>query len=347
MSELNYQKWFTGNRMETSTVSGATPPINGELPDRDAYWSTATVTADATMVIGTTTHNAGDIMAFSDGHTIFNKTGNVMSGASFGNTGSIKSVPQAVWIVRVPDIFAQSIGGVDYRGKLFWVFANALHNGIRIGVIDMTQDNGLGEFKNYTESAQTPSGGLLGTLLFSERGIGGRLRVICKREMKGPDAQDGGFWVIAKQSSKSGVWTDNGWHAWPIAGVNASLFPVIDAGVALAPVVSNVGINFSGWGDSGPHGMVDATPLEISATQVNDHKLATIYRPTVGTDSLIQENDTVEVLTFNGTTGVISNPTTFITKGYDKGPVGWPAPIASSPRYYNLYACFSASSILP
>ena len=344
MAQEDFQKWFTGHRMKTSTVGAATPPINSNVPDREANFSTATVTARTAMTIGGETYNAGDIMAFSDGHYIYNRNANVMGGSP--NSGSIKSIPQAISIVPVPDFLAQNVGGTDYRGKLFWVFANGHHNGIRVGVIDMTQNSGLGEFKNYSQSAQTPSGGVLGTLKDSERGVGGRMAVICRRGMKGSDSQEEGYWVIAKQASKAiDTWTDSGWHVWPITTLNTStLFPNIDTGPALSPIVSAVGTSYTGWGDSGPHGIVDFTPIEVDPGSVADHKLATIYRATVGTPTLTQENDVVEVLTFNGTTGVISNPTTKITKGYDKGPLGWPAPISTPARYYNMYVCWSHDS---
>ena len=341
MSAKDYQKWFTGTQILTNTINGATPPINESVPDRTAHWSSATITADGAVTHGAQSYADGDLMFFSDGNQIFNRTGNIMNGSS--TTGGIKSLPQSVNIVKVPDTLAD-VAKID-KGRYYWVFSNALTSGIRVGLVDMSGDGGLGTFSNYTLSGQTPPGGTLGTLSGSQTGVGGRMATICRRTYKAPNpAYDSGFWIIAKSAtSSSGTWTDNGWLTWQILAVNSTGWPIIDQSYSV-PIVSAVGTNYTGWQDNGPHGVVDVTPLEISTTGVNNHKVATIYRPTVGTNDVPQLLDKVEVLSFDGTTGQLSNPTYQNTNGLDKGPRPWPASPGDDSRYYNMYAVWSHDS---
>ena len=362
----DYSKWFTGDGIITNTIGGLTPPGNDLVPDADANYSSATITASSAITMGSgataVTYAAGDILAYTDGRIIYNSLNAVMAGDI--NTGGVRSMPQSVSIVRVPDVLCDNIserGSTDKRGKLFWVFSNNYTTGIRVGLIDFTGTNGRGVFSNYSSSGMTPAGGALGTLLGSETGVDGRMLVVCKPEQKGIEpTYIGGFWVIARSAfdrgEGSGGWADEGWRAWSLNAINTNGFPRIDSGPALNPTVTTTGggssYNYTGnLTDAPAHGILSATPtdgVDGTSTAVKNYKVATIWRDGIGdpTDPNVgQVADRVEIWSFDSISGSLFNPTFTFTGGNDNdGPIAWPHPSGAESRYYNMYTCWSHNS---
>ena len=344
---LNYGKWVTGQKQETNTLGAATPPINGNwLPNpitaMKAPYSTCTITAKAGVVYGSTTYAANDILFVSDGRKIYDSTGAIMNGDP-DTDGGFRGVPQSIIIVEVPAALQASIGKTN---ELFWVFANGITKGILCGLIDMSGNSGLGTFTDRSNSGLTPTGGVLGTVLGSEEGMGGRMVGTCSRQ--GDSDEVDGICLIYKSQANSGgtAWNDQGWMANRINKIAANGFPDITHADA-APVNSTVGLTAIAGTDSSIHGTVSITPVNLDATDANwkKHKIATIWRNyIVPNGTAPQEQATVECLTFDENNLTISNPTIQITGQYDSGVQSWPMPPSNPSRFYAMGLEFSHSS---
>ena len=342
---LNYGKWVTGLKQETNTLGGATPPVNAKwhptaLTSIDAPYGTCTITAKAGVTYGGVTYAANDILFSSDGRKIYDSTGAVMNGDPDTNGGFLGAT-QTIIIVEAPPALQTSIG----KTGIFWVFVNCLYDGIRIGMIDMTGNGGLGTFTDSSNSALTPSGGTLGTVKGSEEGVCTRMIGTCSKA--GVLNAVDGICLIYKSVINDGAtnWTDNGWRANRINKIVASGFPDITDAAAVA-VPSAVGIQAIAGTDSGIHGMVCITPgvTNTALADFRKHKIATIWRNYIVPTNNQETTAVVECLTFDEATLAISNPTTVNTNQMDAGVNQWPMPPSTFSRFYAMGLEFSHSS---
>lgn len=336
-SNLDYQQWGTGDKVLVNSAQAATPPVNGTLNSLDANFSSCTITAEVGITYGAVAYAAGDVLFYTDGRIVYDSTHAVMNGDT--NTGAIKSMPQSCSVVKVPDALALTIGKQD---KLFWVFTNGYTKGILIGVVDMDGNGGRGTFTNASSSGLTPSGGVLGTVLGSQDGVGGRFVTCCHRD---PDTKAvNGVCLIYKQVSLGAAHTDNGWVANRMTTIAANGCPDI-TDVNSTPVASAVGTTGAS-NDTGPHGTVSITLPNSDTGDVNwmMHKIATIYRTDKGSDLSPVMTATVETLSFNAATLAITNPTTHQTSQTDRGPTGFPVTAGQHSRFYAMDTEWSHTS---
>ena len=344
---LNYGKWVTGLKQETNTLGGATPPLNAKwhptsaLANINANYGTCTITAKVAVTYGGISYAANDILFVSDGRKVYNSAGAVMGGDP-DTDGGFAGVTQGIIIVEAPADLQTSIG----KSGIFWVFVNCITSGIRIGMIDMTQNGGLGAFTDGSNSGLTPAGGTLGFVKGTNEGVGTRMTSVCSKTGTANKA-DGICLIYKKMGNTGGTgWHDNGWASNRINKIAANGFPDITDATA-NQVVSVVGITAIPGTDGGVHGMVCVTQgLEDTSLPIfRKHKIATIWRNYIVPNQNQQETTAVvECLSYDESTLIFSNPTTTNTKQMDIGVQQWPMPSNQFSRFYAMGLEFSHSS---
>ena len=181
-----FKKFITGEAIGADTDGGQLPVLFEGMPTGhlNAPYSSCSITASAAVTYNGTVYAAGDVLFYSDGYTIFNSTGNQMSGNDAtvnGLTGGVRSAPQAVSFMKVSDALSGTVTGGTLPGStgaIFWCFFNGMENGIRVGIIDMNGDSGKGIFINYLNIGQS-GGGLVGVLNNTDGGVCGRMVTQC------------------------------------------------------------------------------------------------------------------------------------------------------------------------
>ena len=157
MAQDNHIKVVTGSRMVVDTNGGTPPVYTQSMPNMEANYSTVTMTADIPQTWGATTYAKGDVLFWSDGFYVRDSTGNTMNGWSSGDTGGIRALPQSVIAVRVPDNLATTVTDGEV-GQFYWLFfngwSNTVTNGVRVGLVNMAGNGGLGSFVGWASSGE-------------------------------------------------------------------------------------------------------------------------------------------------------------------------------------------------
>ena len=175
----NFRKFITGIASQVETTGGMSPVAMSEgFPggNLEAPLSSCTITAPDAITYtdpvsgSSTTYTAGQVLFYTDGYNIFDSTYNQMLGndvtTSNGRTGAMRAIPQAVSIIPVGDALASQVTGAKLKA-LFWCFFNGVYDGVHVGLIDMTLNDGKGKFINYLNIGQS-FGTLTGVLKDSQ-----------------------------------------------------------------------------------------------------------------------------------------------------------------------------------
>ena len=343
----NYKVTNTGDRLSINTSAGVPPTNAVTTANLNAPASSCTITANVAMVTdpggSAVAWAPGDVMFYSDGFTIYDSTGATMNGWAINSTGAHRAAPQGVLFVRIPDVLLSSAGfAAETLGTFFWCFFNSLDYGIKVGVIDMNGNNGLGTFTGYASLGADGlnTNGVAGTLKHTEDGVCGRMTSCCYVV----DDTNTGVVMISKPWGSS---ADNDeWALHRIAEISgpagtAPGCPKLSSS-STDGVTQQIGTLTPG-NDAGRNGIVRCTRVEASDSS---NKIATIYVPAVGGPGIGQDVSiaTVNILTLDPVNLILSNSNTFNTTMIDKGPLTFPAPAGEPSRYIAKWLEWSHTS---
>ena len=355
-----FKKFITGEAIGADTDGGQLPVLFEGMPTGhlNAPYSSCSITASAAVTYNGTVYAAGDVLFYSDGYTIFNSTGNQMSGNDAtvnGLTGGVRSAPQAVSFMKVSDALSGTVTGGTLPGStgaIFWCFFNGMENGIRVGIIDMNGDSGKGIFINYLNIGQS-GGGLVGVLNNTDGGVCGRMVTQCyNHHTLIVDIE--GVAIITKLFVQGAAYTGNVWQVHRLVEINTTTgAPVMYGGTVYTgdPVQSVIGIPTpeTDYGRMGTVSITEVFTNTPGATGFNLFKIATIMQEP-GIPTAVTQHDfaQLQILNCDLNTGIISSPSTTGVTAHvlqlDRGPITWPQPVSQENRYFSMHSCFSHSS---